>query len=197
MLTKIVKCSIPTDKKASFSYTQQHWAALAHVNGFIGQLGGWNVEDKTDACILALWEDGTTYQEFMKHTHDSIFYKSKQDQTYTNLDVSTSDPSYFIGARYNYYRSSAIESRYLVKTEIEVDFYDKEDIHEMVKSLINPSYRCLSHVVSPIEHSKLVIFSLYGSACPQKTIDTFVHPNVLNASQYIYQLEKNWNVLSN
>ncbi|MCJ7992130.1 YdbC family protein [Priestia sp. OVS21] len=39
MLTKIVKCSIPTDKKASFSYTQQHWAALAHVNGFIGQLG--------------------------------------------------------------------------------------------------------------------------------------------------------------
>ncbi|WP_262984150.1 YdbC family protein [Priestia megaterium] len=45
------------------------------MNGFIGQLGGWNVEDETDACILALWEDGTTYQEFMKHTHDSIFYK--------------------------------------------------------------------------------------------------------------------------
>ncbi|MEK1831787.1 DUF4937 domain-containing protein [Priestia megaterium] len=36
------------------------------------------MEDETDACILALWEDGTTYQEFMKHTHDSIFIKASR-----------------------------------------------------------------------------------------------------------------------
>ncbi|TYR79314.1 DUF4937 domain-containing protein [Priestia megaterium] len=196
MLTKIIKGSIPANKKSSFSYTQQHWAALAHVDGFIGQLGGWNVEDETDACIIGLWDSEDSYQEFMKQTHDSIFYSSKQDQTYTTLDVSISNPSRFIGGRYNYYRSSAIESRYLVKTEIEVDFYDQADLDIMVQSLVNPSYRCLSHVVAPLSHNKMTIFTLYGSACPTKTVDTFVHPNVLQASQYIYQLEPNWHVLS-
>ncbi|WP_430487930.1 YdbC family protein [Priestia flexa] len=196
MLTKIIKGSIPVNKKGSFSYAQQHWAALAHVDGFIGQLGGWNVEDETDTCIIALWKDEDSYQEFMKYTHDSIFYSSNQDQTYTALDVSISNPSQFIGGRYNYYRSSAMETRYLMKTEIEVDFYDQKDVEILVQSLVNPSYRCLSHIVAPLKHNEITIFTLYSAACPTKTVDTLVHPNVLQARQYVYKLEQNWNVLS-
>lgn len=82
-----------------------------------------------------------------------------------NLDVLILDLFYFIGVCYNYYWSSVIESCYLVKMEIEVDFYDKEDIYEMVKSLINFFYCCLFYVVLLIEYSKFVIFLLYGFVC--------------------------------
>lgn len=52
MLTKIIKGSIPMDKKGSFSYAQQHWAALAHVDGFIGQLGDGMLKMKQIRALL-------------------------------------------------------------------------------------------------------------------------------------------------
>ncbi len=188
--------TIPTTKKDAFSYTQQHWSALTHVPGFIGQLGGWNVEDETDSCIVGLWEDAFFYRDFMKNVHDSIFYQSGQQKTYTKLDVSIANDAHFVEGVYRYFRSSAIETNYMMKTTLTLTEYEQELAHILAKSVQHPGYRCLTNIITPLSDTDLTIVSLYGTACPTKTIDTLVHPDVKAAEQSIYKMEKNWLVLA-
>ncbi|MBM7702260.1 YdbC family protein [Metabacillus iocasae] len=196
MLAKTIDCQIPVTKKDAFLYTQQHWSALTHIPGFIGQLGGWDLEDETNSCIIGLWDDEYFYRDFMKNTHDSIFYQSGQQKIYDQLHVSTASNSHFVQGVYRYFRSSAMETNYMIKTTLTVTDYDKQLAHILTKSVQHPGYRCLINVVVPISQTTITIVSLYGTACPPKTIDTLVHPDVRDAKQSIYKIDKKWLVLA-
>jgi hypothetical protein len=195
MLAKMMTCHVHDNQKDMFSYKQQHWASLAHVDGFIGQLGGWNIDQPTEAFVLGLWDNEETYQDFMKHTHDSIFYKSSQEDTYHHLDVEISKQPQPIGGRYNFFRSSAFESRYLMVTTCKLHKNEPLVIEEIIEQLTHPAFRCLYHVAAPVNHDTITMISLYSAACPTKTDDRLAHPAVSAVKQNIYGVERNWLVL--
>jgi heme-degrading monooxygenase HmoA len=195
MLAKMMTCHVHDNQKDVFSYKQQHWSALAHVDGFIGQLGGWNIDQPTEAFVLGLWDNEETYQDFMKNTHDSIFYKSGQETTYHHLDVDIFKQPQSIGGRYNFFRSSAIETRYMMVTTCKLHENEPLVIEDIIEQLIHPSFRCLYHVATPVHNDTMTIVSLYSTACPPKTGGQLVYPGVSNVKQNIYEVERKWLVL--
>lgn len=88
MLIKWIVCQVPENRKKVFSQAQCSWKVIRDVDGFYGQWGGWNVRRPTEAGILSLWRDSSSYEAFMSHVHDSIFHKTKQEKTYERLSVT-------------------------------------------------------------------------------------------------------------
>ncbi|MGZ4134180.1 MAG: YdbC family protein [Tumebacillaceae bacterium] len=88
MLIKWIVCQVSEETRDAFSSSQSEWTALKHVDGFIGQIGGWNTENPLEACILAFWRDEEAYQAFMTHHHDMILANNKQQGTYTGIAVN-------------------------------------------------------------------------------------------------------------
>jgi heme-degrading monooxygenase HmoA len=51
-------------------------------------VGGWNKNRISEACVIAFWRDEDSYQSFMENSHDYIFEKSRQRNTYDDISVS-------------------------------------------------------------------------------------------------------------
>lgn len=88
MIVKWIVCHVPDEWRADFSKAQEDWKALRHVEGFFGQIGGWDIHTKSDACILGLWENWKSYHYFMNHIHDDIFSSNNQGQFYESISVA-------------------------------------------------------------------------------------------------------------
>lgn len=88
MLLKWIVCTIAPEKRELFSESQAKWEDVRHVPGFLGQLGGWNVKDPSEACILAFWENEEMYKEFMEKHHDPIYEKTNQRGTFDAIKVT-------------------------------------------------------------------------------------------------------------
>ncbi len=92
VITKYIRCEVPTANKAAFSTGQSLWKETAYSEGFRSQLGGWNLsKDKpasTKAIILAHWQDMESVKNFMELAHDPIAEKTNQVGTYTHISVS-------------------------------------------------------------------------------------------------------------
>ena len=82
MLAKWIRCTVATAQKPAFGRMQEHWRRLADVPGFLFQIGGWNLKNEREACILGLWEDETSYAAFMRDIHDGIIAGSGEDSAY-------------------------------------------------------------------------------------------------------------------
>ncbi|HZG59168.1 MAG TPA: YdbC family protein [Anoxybacillus sp.] len=87
MLLKWIRCIVDEEKKVVFSAAQEKWRDLKGYPGFHGQIGGWNVAEPQEACILAFWENLDCYQAFMSNKHDEIFERSRQKGTYHKISV--------------------------------------------------------------------------------------------------------------
>jgi hypothetical protein len=88
MLIKWITCKVKSNNKSAFSIAQLQWSALNKIPGFIHQLGGWDLEDNSCACILAFWKDQESYTYFMDNIHDEIFESNKQVKTYDSISIS-------------------------------------------------------------------------------------------------------------
>lgn len=87
-LVKWIVCQVPSALRTAFDEAQQRWAGLAAADGFLGQIGGWNQNEPTQACILAVWRDQSAYEQFMHRLHDEIVDQSNQQRTYTEIQVT-------------------------------------------------------------------------------------------------------------
>ncbi|MGK5506750.1 YdbC family protein [Brevibacillus formosus] len=87
MLIKWITCKVSESQKQSFSLAQEKWRPLEGIEGFLGQIGGWNQDQPLEACILAFWENIHHYQSFMEKEHDPIFHQSGQSETYEAILV--------------------------------------------------------------------------------------------------------------
>lgn len=87
MLLKWIVCEVAEEDREAFSVAQRSWAALRSVDGFLGQVGGWNVKSAGQACIVGLWADVGAYERFMREVHDSVFETSGQARTYRTIQV--------------------------------------------------------------------------------------------------------------
>jgi len=88
MLLKWIICVVPEEERPNFSRAQKHWSALADLDGFCGQIGGWGINDPMEACILGLWEHEDSYQKFMSEAHDSIAEASGQTEMYDSIAIT-------------------------------------------------------------------------------------------------------------
>ncbi len=87
MIVKLIRCKVSEESKENFSQAQAEWSALADVEGFLGQSGGWDAKDSNLAVIVAWWRDQPTYEQFMRVNHGPIFEKSQQADTYQSCEV--------------------------------------------------------------------------------------------------------------
>lgn len=90
MLLKWMVCKVKPEQRERFTQAQTHWGALRYIQGFLGQIGGWDHASPDEACILGLWQDAPSYRRFMFHFHDGIFMSSNQGETYDSISVTLS-----------------------------------------------------------------------------------------------------------
>ena len=88
MFIKHILCTVKPENKIAFSKAQDMWQKTKEVKGFIGQLGGWNMNSLNEAVILSFWQDKSSLDSFMALLHDDIFHKNKQQNTYETIEVS-------------------------------------------------------------------------------------------------------------
>lgn len=92
MLLKRIVCQVASDSRDAFSNAQAHWRQLKDIEGFRGQFGGWNAGDVSEscewACIVGLWQDSDSYQNFMSEFHDTVVEASGQAQTYVHATTA-------------------------------------------------------------------------------------------------------------
>ncbi|ALC81930.1 MULTISPECIES: YdbC family protein [Bacillus] len=88
MIIKKISCKVTENQKEIFYEHQKQWKSLSKGKGFLGQIGGWSIEQPLTACIYSFWENQTDYQKFMEEQHDQIFVNLGQESTYESLDVS-------------------------------------------------------------------------------------------------------------
>lgn len=87
MLIKWITCKVTENRKQLFFDAQAKWKRLEEIEGFLGQIGGWNQHQPLEACILTLWESTEHYQSFMEKDHDQIFLQTGQNQTYEAISL--------------------------------------------------------------------------------------------------------------
>jgi hypothetical protein len=88
MLIKWIECKVPVEDTGRFSGAQESWRRLCRVEGFVGQLGGWDTLEPDTACILGLWRSLDAYESFMAGPHDRIVAGSGQRECYRSVAVS-------------------------------------------------------------------------------------------------------------
>ncbi len=88
MLVKLIRCEVPVDRCERSALGQEAWGALSTVDGFAGQIGGWDVSDSTRAVIVGFWRDDEAYGRFMDNIHDAIFAAHGQQGSYASSDVT-------------------------------------------------------------------------------------------------------------
>ncbi len=87
MVIKWIVCDIKNKFKKEFSLAQEQWIETQNAIGFIGQVGGWDLENKKTACIISFWENEKSLKLFMKNIHDKIFFNNNQSEYYTSISV--------------------------------------------------------------------------------------------------------------
>ncbi len=136
MLIKWIICIVEDHKKQAFSYAQEKWSETEKSNGFIAQVGGWDLKNKNEACIISLWESRKSLNNFMTNTHDTIFNRIKQDKTYTTIEVKYFDSANSISDNYELLKEEIKDSKYL---RIETLKVSKDEIEDFKKAEINHS----------------------------------------------------------
>ena len=87
MVVKWIVCDVKNNFKKEFSFAQEQWMETQNASGFIGQIGGWDVENKKTACIISFWENEKSLKLFMKNIHDKIFFAINQSEYYNSIHV--------------------------------------------------------------------------------------------------------------
>ncbi|WP_079529233.1 YdbC family protein [Halobacillus hunanensis] len=87
MIIKWIVCKVPENKREEFSYAQTQWKSLRNIEGFLGQIGGWDSQMSSKAGILSFWKEFQSYRAFMENEHDKIFKRNQQANTYSNISV--------------------------------------------------------------------------------------------------------------
>ena len=141
MIAKYIRCEVPEANRADFSKGQSLWQVTAYSEGFISQLGGWELETNR-AVILARWTDMESVKDFMRLAHDPIAEKTNQAGTYSAISVSYLQLVMSIAAASNQHQNNHCNTQVGCGFIRIADCYiapDKADkfIHEQ-KTLWNP-----------------------------------------------------------
>ncbi len=88
MFIKWIVCEIKDSFKEEFSIAQKQWIETQNATGFMGQVGGWDLNHYKTACIISFWENENALNLFMKNIHDKIFFNNSQSEYCNTIKVS-------------------------------------------------------------------------------------------------------------
>jgi hypothetical protein len=118
MFIKRIVCQVDQDQKKAFSKAQEQWANIRNTKGFVGQIGGWQVENESTAVIISFWKNSNNYEFFMKHIHDGITHQNKQDAYYNAIKTSFYESLSTTLENKNNFKNSLIHAKVLKTTHI-------------------------------------------------------------------------------
>lgn len=113
MIFKWIHCKVHENRKEAFSTAQEQWKDTSTAPGFIGQFGGWDLNNKESACIVSLWKDDKSFKNFMDNIHDNITDANNQLETYYEIDIKFMDPQLDISGKYEKLYQAVIDAKYL------------------------------------------------------------------------------------
>jgi len=87
MVVKWIVCNIKNNFKKEFSLAQEQWIETQNAIGFIGQAGGWDLDNKKTACIISFWENEKSLKLFMENIHDKIFSTNMQSDYFDSINI--------------------------------------------------------------------------------------------------------------
>lgn len=87
MFVKWIVCTVAEDKREAFGSAQQAWRRIRYVDGLIAQVGGYDDNNPAAACILAVWRDERSHQQFMANAHDAVTSENHQADHYQDIEV--------------------------------------------------------------------------------------------------------------
>jgi heme-degrading monooxygenase HmoA len=100
VLLKWIVCEVANESRTAFSAAQSQWDQLRGVDGFSGQVGGWDARESAEslrsACIVGLWRDSDAYRNFMSNVHDPLVEASGQAATYASATTALFDVQFDI-----------------------------------------------------------------------------------------------------
>jgi heme-degrading monooxygenase HmoA len=88
MYIKWIVCEVPIAKKKQFTIAQEKWKRTAESDGFIAQIGGWDLKNVNEAHIIVFWKNKNSLLYFMEHLHDTIFLDNHQNTTYSSITIN-------------------------------------------------------------------------------------------------------------
>ncbi len=139
MIVKLMRCKVADESKETFSSSQCAWSALARVDGFIGQIGGWDTRDERLAVIVAWWQDQPSYDKFMREIHDPIYEKSGQAGTYQSCEVDRWEAQFDIAGEVGQVHDAIPDGELIRLAWCEVRPDRVEHFVEVQKSVWNPA----------------------------------------------------------
>ena len=136
MFIKWIICKVENHKKHGFSFAQEKWSEMIKSKGFIAQAGGWNLNNKNEACIISFWDNKESLDYFMINTHDTIFNNTKQVETYSSIEVKYFDSLNDISDNYELLKEGINKAKYL---DIKTLKANKDEFENFKKTKINHS----------------------------------------------------------
>lgn len=198
MLLKWMVCKVKPEQKERFTQAQTHWGALRYIQGFLGQIGGWNHASPDEACILGLWQDASSYRRFMCHFHDGIFINSNQGETYDSISVTLSRRKNRIPGEYPELFDCLQEAGMLHTMEIKTSPSLQWTDEKAQGTENNPGIK--SGVISQVEgeSQRILMMTLWGRTRPEQegwAAGWLERPGMHILQERRVTLEKRWCVL--
>ena len=78
MFIKWIVCEVKESFKKEFSIAQEQWIETKYSEDFIGQVGGFDLNNKNIACVISFWKNEHSLKLFMENTHDKVFHNNNQ-----------------------------------------------------------------------------------------------------------------------
>jgi heme-degrading monooxygenase HmoA len=213
MILKWIVCKVNMDLKVEFSKAQEQWAALKEVQGFLGQIGGWNLKQPFEACILSFWQDHVSYQNFMSRIHDQIFYQSNQEQTYHSITIALCERILDIPGTNGHILTSLgkgsvlrISDYTLFKNRIKQFIEAQQDVWNPGFSIVNGMLAGVLSEVQGTPNRYLVATLWTDEISLQKFLETKspilqeraqMKKNIESSEEKIIQLQDSWTVIGN
>ncbi|NBI30216.1 YdbC family protein [Chengkuizengella marina] len=201
MLIKWIVCDVPKHKKIDFSNAQEKWNSLVNIDGFLGQIGGWNLNKTSKAGIISLWRDQLSYHKFMDQEHDKILKEGKQKDTYEHISVE------IFNKKFNINKFQVTPFLKEVKILWVVDCVVKEDKQEYFENLqkniwneqMSKNQDMLAGVFCKNDQNKYLVVSLWGSKdAHQLDVEPILSKltdDVIKIHGTVLILDENWSVV--
>ncbi|MFS1512657.1 YdbC family protein [Chengkuizengella sp. SCS-71B] len=207
MLIKWIVCDVPKNKKVDFSNAQEKWGSLANIDGFLGQIGGWDLNTSSRAGIISFWRDQLSYHKFMDQEHDKIFKEGKQKDTYERILIEIYDKKFNIN---NYQITKFLKEAKIIRVANCVVKEDKQEHFEkMQKDIWNEEMSKYQEMLAGVfcinDQHKYLIVSLWGSVeahqlyvertLPLLVENSKLEDDLIKINGTVLNLDDNWSVI--
>ncbi|MDX8366256.1 YdbC family protein [Cytobacillus sp. IB215665] len=208
MLIKWIVCNVPLHKKRQFSIAQEQWRSLQNIDGFLGQIGGWDINTPTKACIIAFWKNHSSYKLFMKNKHDAIIEGNDQMNEYDSIKVEIFENNLNV---LNFNISEVLQKATFLHVEKDPCTKEKQNHFEQSQNSLCDikmneykdmlgwmfSNNHYSYLIASLWNNKEVDHTYIKNLLPKFNEKLTIKEHISQMNENLVQLDRNWLVTCN